>query len=47
MIAILRGTIRQRTGTPHDLELATLIDAASRAAGKSGIYLDAKTFGSN
>jgi hypothetical protein len=43
VIAILRVTIRQRTGTPHDLELATLIDAASRAAGKSGIYLDAKT----
>lgn len=32
--ALLRWSIRQHTGTPHDLELATLIDAASRAAGK-------------
>lgn len=43
VIALLRWTIRHHTGSPHDLELATLIDAASRAAGKSGIYLDAKT----
>ncbi len=43
VIALLRWSIRHRTGTPHDAELATLIDAASRAAGKSGIYLDANT----
>jgi hypothetical protein len=40
-IAVLRSTIRRRTGTSHDAELSTLIDAASLAAGKSGIYLDA------
>jgi hypothetical protein len=43
VIALLRWGIRHHTGCPHDFELATLIDAASRAAGKSGIYLDAKT----
>jgi hypothetical protein len=43
VIALLRWTIRNRTGSPHDFELATLIDAASHAAGKSGIYLDATT----
>jgi hypothetical protein len=43
VIAILRWWIRHHTGNPHDLELGTLIDAASRAAGKSGIYLDANT----
>jgi hypothetical protein len=32
VIAELRGTIRSRTGKPHDAELIALIDAAFRAA---------------
>lgn len=44
IIAELRWQIRWRTGRPHDLELATLIDAAFRAAGvKDGLLLDATT----
>jgi hypothetical protein len=39
VIASLRWTIRDRTGSPHDLELANLIDAAREAAGKQPIYL--------
>jgi hypothetical protein len=43
-IAVLRGIIRERTGSPHDMELATLIDAAFRAAEiKGGLYLDPAT----
>jgi hypothetical protein len=41
LIAELRWTIREKTGRPHDRELATLIDAAFRAAGyKEGCYID-------
>jgi hypothetical protein len=43
VIALLRWTIRDRTGTPHDSELATLIDAARSAAGKRCIFLDPHT----
>jgi hypothetical protein len=44
LIAELRWRIRERTGKPHDRELATLIDAAFRAAGiQGGLYLDATT----
>jgi hypothetical protein len=44
LIAELRSTIRMYTGTPHDRELSTLIDAAFRAAGVGdGLYLDATT----
>jgi hypothetical protein len=42
MIAFLRGTIRYRTGTSHDKELASLIDAAFTAAGKEPPYFDTK-----
>jgi hypothetical protein len=43
IIAELRWTIRWRTGKPHDRELAVLIDAAFRAAGLKGLYLDNTT----
>jgi hypothetical protein len=43
VIASLRWTIWHRTGAPHDSELATLIDAARSAAGKSCIFLDPHT----
>jgi len=43
LIAILRGTIRARTGKPHDRELSTVIDAAFRAAGRTELYLDNTT----
>lgn len=40
LIAELRWTIRERTGSPHDLELADLIDTSFRAAGyKQGCYI--------
>jgi hypothetical protein len=41
-IAEPRWEIRNRTGRPHDPELAALIDAAFRAAGhKEGFWIDA------
>ena len=42
LIAVLRWTIRQRTGKPHDRELNVLIDAAFRAAGyeKGSFFID-------
>jgi hypothetical protein len=40
LIAELRWTIRQRTGKPHDWELTVLLDAAFRAAGYAGFYMD-------
>jgi len=42
-IAMLRWTIRSRTGKPHDRELSGLIDAAFRAAEVQELYLDATT----
>ena len=43
LIAVLRWTIRARTGKPHDRELSTIIDAACRAAGRKELYLDNTT----
>lgn len=43
LIAELRWTIRRRTGKPHDRELSTIIDAAYRAAGRTGPCLDNTT----
>jgi hypothetical protein len=40
LIAELRWTIRDRTGRPHDRELNILFDAAFRAAGYEGFYMD-------
>jgi hypothetical protein len=41
LLAELRWTIRERTGRPHDRELAILIDAAFHSAGyKEGCYID-------
>lgn len=40
LIAELRGTIRMRTGKPHDRELSTILDAACRAAGRKELLLD-------
>jgi hypothetical protein len=43
VIAALRWMIRYRTGTPHDSELAALIDAALTAANKECIFLEPRT----
>lgn len=43
LIAELRWTIRARTGRSHDRELAAVIDAAFRAAGRKELCLDNTT----
>jgi hypothetical protein len=43
IIAYLRGSIRHKTGTSHDSELATLIEAAFSAADQESIFLDSRT----
>jgi hypothetical protein len=42
VIASLRWTIRHRTGSSHDSELATLIDAAFVAVGKDCLCLESR-----